>query len=321
MLNSVHLSGVDLNLLVLFDVVLREKNVGRAASALHLSPSAVSHGLSRLRRLFEDPLFLRTPKGVVPTDRAGELAEPIAEILARVSRVVESATPFDAAKSTRRFTLGMADATAAVLVPRLIAQIQRAAPSIDISLRHIFPISALEDLETRAIDLALAAIDQVPARFAAQVAHEEDFVIAGRVGHPFLAQPTVKSYADAGHVLASLRGDSHGFVDDALAEKGLRRRIALVVPNFMLALAAIAETNLLSAVPRSLAQAHATRFGVAYVDAPFPLRRYELRVAALQSALLDAGIVWLFDAVMQAARNTHGTGPQKRARRSIRRET
>src|SRR4030095_16852713 len=117
MLNKVDLSRIDLNLLALFAVVLEERHVGRAAKKLNLTASAVSHGLGRLRRLLNDPLFLRTPKGVVPTARATELAEPIADILARVRRVVATAAPFDPARSTRRFTIGAADAIAAVLLP------------------------------------------------------------------------------------------------------------------------------------------------------------------------------------------------------------
>ena len=208
MLNSVQLASVDLNLLVLCDVVLRERSVARAAQALHLSPSAVSHGLARLRRLFADPLFLRVPKGVVPTERALQLAAPIAEILARVGHVVASATPFSPATSARRFTLGMADSTAATLIPALLASVRRMAPSIDICVLHLFPQTALADLETRSVDLAIAAVDEVPARFIAQVVFQEDFVIAARAGHPFLKKPSLKSYCDARHVLASLRGDS-----------------------------------------------------------------------------------------------------------------
>src|SRR5919108_4442051 len=102
MLNETDLSRADLNLLVLFDVVLEERHVGRAAERLNLSASAVSHGLRRLRRLLNDPLFLRTPKGVVPTARATELAEPIADILARIRRVMATAPSFDPSTSTRR---------------------------------------------------------------------------------------------------------------------------------------------------------------------------------------------------------------------------
>src|SRR5688500_1119224 len=109
MLNKTDLARSDLNLLVLFETVLEERHVGRAAERLKLSSSAVSHGLTRLRRFLNDPLFLKTPKGVVPTARATELAAPIAEILAHVRSVIATAEPFDPAKSTRRFTIGAPD--------------------------------------------------------------------------------------------------------------------------------------------------------------------------------------------------------------------
>jgi len=320
MLNSVQLSSVDLNLLVLCDVVLRERNVARAAQALNLSPSAVSHGLGRLRRLFADPLFLRVPKGVVPTERALQLAAPIADILERVGHVVAIGTPFSAATSTRRFTLGMPDATAATLIPALLAFVRRSAPSIDIGVLQVFPQTALADLEKRSIDLAIAPLDEVPARFAAHVVLEDDFVIAARAGHPFLKKPSLQSYCAAQHVLASVRGDAHGFVDEALAQKRLSRRVALVVPNFMLALASLVETELLAALPRSLAEAHAPHFGVAFAEMPFRLRSYDLRLIALQSALPDAGLRWLFDALTDIAARasktrSSGSGTSKRSKR------
>ena len=109
MLNRIDLSRVDLNLLVVFGVVLEEGHVARAAGRLNLTPSAVSHALGRLRDLLNDPLFLRTPKGVVPTARALELGEPVAEILARVENVVASAVPFDPATGNRRFVIGAPD--------------------------------------------------------------------------------------------------------------------------------------------------------------------------------------------------------------------
>src|SRR5688500_18585850 len=105
MLNDVDLSRTDLNLLVLFEVVLEERHVGRAAERLNLTPSPVSPGLGRLRRLLNDPLSLRTPRGVVPTARATELSGPVADVLARARSVISTAEPFDPARSTRRFTI------------------------------------------------------------------------------------------------------------------------------------------------------------------------------------------------------------------------
>ena len=123
MLNEIDLSRADLNLLVLFETVMTERHVGRAADKLSLTASAVSTGLGRLRKLLNDPLFLRTPKGVVPTARATELAEPVAEILGRIRNVVATAEPFDPAKSTRRFMVGSPDGALGVFLPQLLAAV------------------------------------------------------------------------------------------------------------------------------------------------------------------------------------------------------
>lgn len=171
MLNEIDLSRADLNLLVLYEMVLEERNVGRAAERLNLSASAVSHGLGRLRRLLNDPLFLKTPKGVVPTERARALAAPIADILARVRSVISTAEPFDPAHTRRRFTIGTADGFS-VFLPPLLDEIARKAPGIDIVVRHMQMESALSDLDERLIDVAVAPFYELPARFAAQRLYE-----------------------------------------------------------------------------------------------------------------------------------------------------
>lgn len=306
MLNEIDLSRTDLNLLVLFETVLDERHVGRAAARLNLSASAVSHGLGRLRRLLNDPLFLRTPKGVVPTARGMELAAPISDILARVRSVVSTAEPFDPATSTRRFTLGAPDGISAMVLPQLLAVLQRAAPRIDISVRQILPTparvwqSAISDLEARAMDIAIIPTDDVPARFAERILFDEDFVIAIRKGHPFGAKPTLERFCAMQHLVVSLTGDAHGFVDELLAKQGHSRRIALTVPNFMFALAVIAETNLISALPRKFVAMHGGRFGIVGVEAPLPLDRYRVRAIAPKVALMDAGLAWLFGALGKA---------------------
>lgn len=301
MLNAFDLARVDLNLLVVFEAVFEERHVRSAAARLHVTPSAVSHGLGRLRQLFEDPLFLRNPKGVLPTARATELATPIAEILSRVRGVVSTVDPFDPATSTRRFTIGAADATLALLVPGLLSTLARQAPNMDVSLRHLLPNMGLAELESRAADLVIVALDAVPARFFATVIHEDEFVIAARADHPFLRTPTLRRYCELQHILVSIVGDGRGYVDEVLAEKGLTRRVALTVPHFMLALAALSNSNLVAAIPATLLAVHARRFGLASVKAPLPLRRWQLRAIAPKVALEDAGIAWLFEALRTAA--------------------
>jgi DNA-binding transcriptional LysR family regulator len=310
MLNEIDLSRADLNLLVLFEAVMRERNVGRAAARLNLTASAVSHGLGRLRRLFNDPLFLRTPKGVVPTERAEELAEPIVEILARVRGVVAMAEPFDPATSSRRFMIGAPDAIAAVLAREVVDEIARRAPRVGVGLRHLLVgrgrlfdrawEGLLQTLETREIDLAILPLDEVPARFAARVLYREDFVAVFREGHPFATEPGLDHYCRLRHLLVSETGHFFGFVDETLEKLGRTRQIAVTVPNFMMGLAVLAETDLIGAMPRHLAATHGARFALATAELPLPVTVNDICLVAPKSALMDAGIAWLYDAVFES---------------------
>lgn len=327
MLNKIDLSRVDLNLLVLFEIVLEERHVGRAAGRLNLSPSAVSHGLRRLRRLLNDPLFLRTPKGVVPTERAMELAEPVADILARARSVISTAEPFDPATSTRRFTIGAPDGVSAVFLSPLLAELRRVGPGIDLSVRQILPPGGrratervwepvLADLDARATDIAVVPVDEVPARFVTRTLYEEDFVVAMRAGHPFGKDPTLDGFCRMRHVVVSLTGDAYGFVDDVLAKHGRSRRVALTVPNFMFALAVVAETDLIAALPKAFVAIHGPRLRIVGIKAPVPLNRSHIRAIASKAALMDMGVAWLFDTlggVMAATRKQDKYAPPRKS--------
>lgn len=312
MLHEIDLARADLNLLVLFEAVLREGHVGRAAARLNLSASAVSHGLGRLRRLLNDPVFLRTPKGVVPTARARDLAGPIGLVLAGARGVIATAQPFDPATSTRQFVIGAPDGVSALFLQPLLAALRGSAPGVDLRLRQLMPPAggragatawepALIELEARTLDIAVAPFAEVPARFAARLLREEDFVIVTRTGHPFALAPTLPRYCAASHLVVSVSGDPYGFVDDALAARGLSRRVALTVPSFFMALAVVAETGMIAAVPRGFAAAYAPRSGVTVSEAPLPLPRFRIQVVASKAALQDAGIAWLGDTLLAAS--------------------
>ena len=309
MLHQINLSRIDLNLFVLFEAVREEGHVGRAAERLNLSASAVSHGLSRLRRLLNDPLFLRTPKGVVPTVRAEELAEPIAQILAQARRVVATAEPFDPATSSRRFTIGAPDGALPFVLTPLLEQLRKTAPGVDIGIRQVLPLpgalepdrawnAALADLESRQLDIAILPIDAAPARFALRPLFHEEFVIGMRKGHPFARQPTLDRYCAARHLVVSMAGDAHGFVDKALQELGRSRRVAVTLPNFMLALAVISESDLIAALPRTLLALHAGRFQLKSVQPPLALPGFTICAVATKAALMDAGVAWLLDTLV-----------------------
>jgi DNA-binding transcriptional LysR family regulator len=308
MLNKIDLSRADLNLLVLFETVLEERHVARAAERLHLTPSAVSHGLGRLRRWLGDPLFLKTPKGVVPTDRAMQLAAPIAEVLARVRGIVADAGPFDPATSRRRFVLGAPDGASAVLLPMLLAQVHRRAPGLDLALRQLLPEpgettparawrAVWTALESRALELAIVPLPEAPARFVHRVLYEEDFVLVVRTGHALVDDASLARYCEAQHLVVSHTGEARGFVDEALARRSLARRVALTVPDFMYALAAVSGSDLVCAVPRRFAAVHAPRFGLVVLEPPLPLPRFDLSLVVPQAAISDAGIAWLVGVV------------------------
>lgn len=305
MLKKIDLRRIDLNLLHLFWVVLEERHVGRSAERLNLSASAVSHGLGRLRRMLHDPVFLKTPKGVTPTARAQELAEPIRDILTRISAVVSTAAPFDPATSTRRFTIGAPDGVSAVLLPWLLARLRDVAPSVDLSVRQLLPVAgevaldsawrfALADLEARVLDLAILPDWSLPVRFHRHVLYEEDFVVAMRQGHPFAERPTLERYCTYGHLVVSHSGDPYGFVDRGLEAQGLARRVALTVPNFMLGLAMLTQSDLVCAVPRRFAKQYASRFDLSFVDLPVQLAPYPLSAVTPSVAMMDDGLAWLF---------------------------
>lgn len=312
MLNQIDLSRIDLNLLALFEVIMEERHVGRAARRVNLSPSAVSHGLGRLRRLLNDPLFLKTPTGVIATARAEELSEAISEALASIRKIVADAEPFKPATSTRRFVIGAPDGVAAVFLRSLLAKLSEVAPSIDIGIRHLLPgageagtlrawQTAFGDLETRAADVVIIPSAEVPARFATLALYEEDFIIGMRRGHPLGKDLTLAGYASAEHLVVSASGDPHGFVDQYLARAGLVRRVTLTVPNFTFAAAILSETDLLCAFPRRFAAGLAKQMGVHVVEPPLTLAKSSLNAVTLRSAQSDEGLVWLLAVLKQAA--------------------
>lgn len=303
MLNETDLSRADLNLLVLFEAVMRDRNVARAAARLNLSPSAVSHGLRRLRLMLGDPLFLRTPRGVTPTDRALQLLPQIEAILAGVRAVIGSAAPFDAATSERRFALGMPDGVIAVIGPPLFAHLARVAPRVGVSLLNVIPAArygpgigawdkVLEDLDARVLDLAVLPGSDVPARFATRAAGKDALIAAMRADHPYAREPTLDHYCAARHVLVSGRGDPVSATDAALAELGRRREVVLTVPNFSVALMVAAEANLIVSLPEHFVRQFGPRLGLVGRPLPFPTEARTLFIVTSRVALEDGGTAW-----------------------------
>ena len=272
--------------------------------------------------LLNDPLFLRTPRGVVPTDRARELAEPVAEILARVGSVIATAAPFDPSTSRRRFRIGAPDGASAVLLEPLFARLRRQALGIDIGLIHLMPEQpittgqawqqGLEMLEARTIDIAVLPLWEVPPRFVARSLFEEDFVVAMRKGHAFARDPSLSAFCQADHLLVSLSGDFLGFVDELLAKRGLKRRVALTVPSFMMALAHLPTSDLIASLPRHLVQHHGASFGLIAAELPVKRKPDPIQAITTKAALMDAGVSWLMEVVAECTQDQPTSRLRKR---------
>jgi DNA-binding transcriptional LysR family regulator len=311
MLNQTDLSRVDLNLLVLFEAVLAEQHVARAAGRLNLSPSAVSHGLARLRRLFNDPIFLRSPKGVVPTERGLALAQPVADILQNARKLVASAAPFDAATSTRRFVIGTPNGGSAEVALALLKHLRAAAPGIDLGFvsiprTHQGWDQAFVRLDDRQVDLAILpfrsslGFAEVPARFVTRFLYEDGLVVAMRDGHDFGSDPTLERYCAAQHLLVSVTGEIDGIVDRYLTEMGLTRRVAVTVPNSTVAFEMVESTDLLVSAPRRLVASQTKRFGLMVAALPMALPTSQIRVILPKAGMADDGLVWLLDSIARA---------------------
>lgn len=310
MLKEVDLSRADLNLLVLFDTVMAERNVGRAASVLNLSPSAISHGLGRLRRLLNDPVFLRTPRGMVPTERALILAPRIAEILQGVRGVLAGAEPFDPLTSTRRFRLGMADALLCTVGPALAAALAARAPAVGVAVLHILPAfrksvdegawdHVLDMLESRELDVAVLPWLTSPARFVARPVPgaTDRLVAATRSDHPYARDPSLDTYCRSRHLVLSNRGDPVTATDAILEQLGRSRTVAMTAPNFASALFLVAESDLVVSLPESLVSLHGARFGLAATPLPFDVPLGNVLAVTTRAALQDRGVAWLVDRI------------------------
>jgi DNA-binding transcriptional LysR family regulator len=242
--------AVDLNLLKAFDALVSEGAVTRAADRIGLSQPAMSHALSRLRSLFADDLFVRTPTRMEPTARARQIAPLVSAAIEQIEAALNLGAGFDPAKSEEIFTAGMAEYAEVALVGRLAVAFARHAAKATLRLTPLTGTEAAERLDRGAIDVAVAHLGAMPARFHSIVLLRDPFVLVARRGHPCATAPlSVEAYAALDHVLVSPRGDTTGAIDRVLAGLGLKRRIALLVATYLALPAALGASDLVATVP------------------------------------------------------------------------
>jgi len=296
-----NLAALDLNLLVALDALLRESNVSRAAMRIGLSQPATSHALQRLRDLIGDPLLVRTGARMELTPRALALRAPLAQALDQV-RGLFVPDAFDASNSERQFRLMMPDLAVELLMLPLMAKVTQAAPNIRIDVVPWRGPAIFHAEFARTIDMVIS-IGNAFKGFHRQLLYTDSDALAVRRGHPLGARLKTRDvFLQARHVAVILRGQAEDLIDTWLREKGIERRIALVVPSYIEALHVTARTDLVAFVPRRLIAALARQLSLATVTPPLDPGIDEQYMFYPTRAQMDPGSIWLRTLMLETGR-------------------
>ncbi len=248
--------GIDLNLLVAFDALMNERNVTRAATQVGVSQPAMSAALSRLRQRFGDPLFLRSADGLLPTARARDLSEPIAQALRQIESMLVNKPQFVPEKASLTFKLGLSDYPAFILLPSLLQALGKKAPGVSLNV-HAFNNrdQAVDLLDAGAIDVAIGVPPtHADGRIMTHPVIRDEFVTIIANDHPVAkCGMSMKNYLALQHVLVSPEGELYGIVDQALAQQGKKRKLALTLPQMFAVPTIVAQTRMTATLMRRVA--------------------------------------------------------------------
>jgi DNA-binding transcriptional LysR family regulator len=299
-IGGVDVTSIDLNLLKAFEALMSERSVTRAGGRIGLTQPAMSHALTRLRLVFADELFVRTPGGMAPTPRAEELAPLVGGALHQVRAALQRAAPFDPGTSLRSFSAGMAEYAEIALVEQVAAAFAARAPSADLRLVSANRADFAALLDAGAVDVAVARLPDIPPHFEQRTLYHDRLVLLARAGHPTAGpEMRLQDYAALSHVLVSPTGDRTGSMDRALAAMGLQRRVALVVGSYLALPLALRNSDLVATAPRRAAARLAELAGLAMHEIPLP-REFAVNMVWHRRHGSDAGNAW-FRSVLEAA--------------------
>lgn len=277
------LRDIDLNLLVVFSQLLRQRRVSAVAEALGITQPAVSNALNRLRKLLGDELFLRTSKGMVPTPLAESLAEPIAEALDAIHHTLNARTHFDPATSTRAFSLAMTDIGEIYFLPTLMQTLGKIAPGVTVSTVRKHGESLQAEMESGRVDLALGFLPDLKAGFFQRRLFQQRYVCIFRKGHPLGKRGmTLEAFAKAERVSIVAEGTGHGLVDAVIQRAGVTRPSRLCVPHFVAVGHILQTTDMIAVVPEAYAMRTLAPFGLA--SAPCPVKIPDIVINVLWHA-------------------------------------
>ncbi|MGH1440734.1 MAG: LysR family transcriptional regulator [Cellvibrionaceae bacterium] len=277
----------DLNLLVCFDVLMRERNVSRAAEKLNISQPAMSNSLKRLRHHFGDPLLVRTTGGMQPTEKALELEPLIRQSLTVAEEALSPNEDFDPLNSQRTFRLLVSDYVEGTLITALVAYLQQHAPKLSLDIMTLSD-GSFQDLEKGAIDLAINRFDSVPQSFYQRPIWKDSFSCLLAQGHPLIEKNTIDNYLAESHIWVSKTGigvgtgmsqsSDRGWVDDALTSLGHEREISVFTRHYQIIPLLVKQTNLVATMPTRAALLYKDDPSLRIIEPPFPISPIEVNM-------------------------------------------
>ncbi|MVA99443.1 LysR family transcriptional regulator [Nitratireductor sp. CAU 1489] len=279
-------ASFDLNLLRVFDALMRERSATRAGQTIGLSQPAVSNALGRLRLTLKDELFIRRGNDMVPTPFAESLAGAVRDALAQIEQALAGDDSFDPSSAERLFTLYGADFFSSLTMPPLFARVAACAPGVALRLLESATGEVERLLRDNVIDAALERRMPMPDWVSSQSVLLSSFVVVAARDNAEIAATGVKSgdtlplalFCRLPHALRSVDGSMSGMVDEALHEAGLARRVMLALPHFHSVAVAVARSNLIAALPRQMAAAIAEHLGLAIYRLPVDVPAQELHL-------------------------------------------
>jgi DNA-binding transcriptional LysR family regulator len=304
----VSLSQLDLNLLLVLETVLTEKSVARAAKRLHVTPSAISNALARLRQAMNDPLVTRSGRGIVPTPRAAALGVVLSRALEDIDRAVQG-DAIDPTTTARQFTLAIADAGQIVQVPRLASAFAGAMPRARLRVVGIDTLLSSGGLAGTEVDVAVAALpDASPGEHMLPL-YDERTVLAAREGHPLAgAGVSKRQLAGLRHVDVEVApGRGYRQLAATYERLGIDRDVALTVPSFAAAAAIVASTDFVATLPASLVGRLGPSLGVRPLSRSAPSVTVAIKLAWHERTAHDPLMQVFREIVMGALKKTRSS--------------
>ncbi|HEX7740916.1 MAG TPA: LysR family transcriptional regulator [Sphingobium sp.] len=300
------LSRIDLNLLVVFETIYAEGSITKAAARLHVTRSAVSHALSRLRTNLGDPLFERRGSAIVPTPLARRLIDPLRDSLTRIGVLLNEGPAFTPAVAEQRYVIGLSDTLEGALMPPMIRALSLEAPHVSVSAVHVDRLKMESELAAGTIDLAL---DMLSLRASGRVMRapvlEEAMVVVARAGHPATRdrQLDLDGYLAQGHILVSARRSGLAFEDTELRRLGRQRRVVARCRHHFAACRIASQTDHLLTMPESYASIVNQQFGNQLLPFPAPIPPYSVSMYWHVSMDSDPANQWLRASALRALQN------------------